>query len=86
MGPTVARFSFVDLGLVETLGTWDEKRSDPFQRAARIGLESLRYRESVIVGYASRRDPLPIRKDVFRARPRMVEIRRATLSEHRYDI
>ena len=51
--------------------------------AARMGLESLRYRESVIDEYTSRRDPLPFRKDMFAARPVMVEIRRATLFDHR---
>ena len=57
--------SFEDIGFAPTLGTWETEWSDPFGCRVGIGAEGMRYRESVIDEYKSRRDPLSICKSMF---------------------
>ena len=52
--------------MVAALGTWGAQRRDPFQSKVCIGQEGMRFRESVISEYRSRRGTLSISQDIHR--------------------
>ena len=78
--------------MVASLVPWGVKRGGPFKSRVRIGLESLRYRESLFADYNPQRDLLSICKDMSAVRrwrvgtrlPSPIDLRHGIVRAQRY--
>lgn len=70
--------SRAESGFAPPAGARSPGAAVPFRRNIRGASDSAKRRDAVSAEYNDRCDPLFVRKDIFAARPRMVDLRRAT--------
>ena len=68
-----------DSGLAPSMVTWCPGAAVPFRCNISGALYSAKHRDAVTEEYKNRRDPFFVSKDIFVARPWMVDSRRTTL-------